>query len=110
MKKDVQFCSMMEPVRFVVEKSLGYSGHEDLMREIHALAADGELLKGMAAFREVYNFTPYGKIFSLTGVWPLRPMFDLAYRIFARNRIAISKFVGRFLANPSSCEGNCHLD
>jgi len=68
-----------------------------LDRELHAVTAEGEVLKGLAAIRRAYALTRYGWLWKITA-WPgLKPGFDRFYLWFARNRLAISRwlFVGR---------------
>jgi predicted DCC family thiol-disulfide oxidoreductase YuxK len=74
-----------------------------LDRELHALTAEGEVLKGLAAIRRAYALTRYGWLWKITA-WPgLKPGFDRFYLWFARNRLAISHrlFVGRTASAPA---------
>jgi predicted DCC family thiol-disulfide oxidoreductase YuxK len=95
---------------------------------IHAVRPDGSLVIGVEVFRLAYGAVGMGRWVAPTG-WPwLKPVFDFAYAIFARNRYGISKaltpFVGwierkriekaaqRALAASSACEGEgevCHV-
>lgn len=63
-----------------------------LMAEIHGQKASGELLKGMAVFRELYTTLGLGWLIGPTA-WPiLKPLFDFLYRIFAKNRSTVARF------------------
>ncbi len=62
----------------------------DMRASIHAVKADGEMVKGVAVFRLAYAAVGLGWITAPTG-WPgLRPWFDRAYAWFARNRYDVS--------------------
>lgn len=77
---------------------------EEFMARIHARRGDGTLFSGMQVFREAYAAVGLGWLLAPTGWWPLRPLFDLAYVAFARNRIRLGRLFGR------SCEdGRCDL-
>jgi predicted DCC family thiol-disulfide oxidoreductase YuxK len=61
--------------------------YEDLMARIHARLPDGSWIQGMQAFRRAYRAVGLGWLLAPTG-WPLlRPLFDVFYRWFARNRL-----------------------
>jgi len=58
--------------------------------EIHAKRPDGSMLKGVEVLRLAYEAVGLGWVLRASA-WPvLRPAFDVAYRAFARHRIAIS--------------------
>jgi len=58
--------------------------------EIHAKLPDGSMLKGVEVLRLAYDAVGLGWVLRASA-WPmLRPAFDVAYRAFARHRIAIS--------------------
>jgi len=64
--------------------------HEALMARIHGVLPDGTRVEGMEVFRRVYRAVGLGWLVAPTG-WPgLRPLFDAAYRWFARNRLRIT--------------------
>ena len=60
---------------------------DDLMGEIHALMADGEVVIGMEVFRRVYAALGLGWITALTSLPGLRSLSDAAYRFFAKHRL-----------------------
>lgn len=63
----------------------------DMMESIHAVKADGGMVKGVEVFRLAYGAVGLGWITSPTG-WPLfKPLFDRAYVHLARNRHRISE-------------------
>lgn len=63
---------------------------EELMGQIHGVLPDGRLITGMEVFRRAYAAVGLGALAAPTG-WPLlRPLFDLFYRWFARNRLRIT--------------------
>jgi predicted DCC family thiol-disulfide oxidoreductase YuxK len=62
-----------------------------LNAEIHGVRPDGSVLRGVPVLRLAYQAAGIGWLMRPTG-WPgLRPAFDLAYRLFARHRQAISR-------------------
>ena len=58
--------------------------------EIHAIRPDGSVLKGVEVLRLAYAAAGLGWVMRPTGWAPLRPLFDLGYRVFARHRRRIS--------------------
>ena len=59
--------------------------------EIHAMRPDGSMLMGVEVLRLAYEAVGLGWVLRASA-WPLlRPAFDVAYRRFARHRIAISR-------------------
>ena len=63
---------------------------ETLMAEIYGRTSSGELVSGMEVFRQLYSAVGLGFVFAPTK-WPLlRPVFDAAYRLFARNRLRLT--------------------
>jgi len=59
---------------------------EQLMGRLHARDARGQWLTGMAVLRAAYAQVGLGALLAPTG-WPLlRPLFDVAYALFARVR------------------------
>ena len=63
---------------------------EQLRGTIHGVTADGAVVTGMEVFRRAYAAVGLGWLLAPTG-WPgLRPVFDRAYRWFARNRMRLT--------------------
>jgi predicted DCC family thiol-disulfide oxidoreductase YuxK len=62
--------------------------------EIHAIRPDGSVLKGVEVLRLAYAAAGLGWVMQPTGWAPLRPLFDLGYRVFARHRRRISAATG----------------
>ena len=68
---------------------------ESFMARIHGRRADGTMIDGMQVFREAYAAVGLGWLVAPTG-WPiLRPLFDVGYRWFARNRVRLGRIFGR---------------
>lgn len=65
--------------------------HAELDAEIHGLCADGRLLCGLEVLRLAYAAVGLGWVLRPTGAAPLRPLFDLGYRVFARHRQRLSR-------------------
>ncbi|HYD79720.1 MAG TPA: DUF393 domain-containing protein [Paucimonas sp.] len=65
--------------------------HRAMLEAIHAVKADGSMVKGVEVFRLAYAAVGLGWITRPTG-WPLlKPLFDRAYVHLARNRHRISE-------------------
>lgn len=63
---------------------------DELMGQIHGVLPTGQLVTGMEVFRRSYAAAGWGALVGFTG-WPvLRPVFDAAYRWFARNRLRLT--------------------
>lgn len=74
--------------------------HERLMAKMHAQLSDGTWVEGMEVFRRAYAAVGLGWFLAPTG-WPLlRPLFDAAYRWFARNRLRLT---GRRRCEAGEC-------
>jgi predicted DCC family thiol-disulfide oxidoreductase YuxK len=75
---------------------------------IHAVRPDGSLVIGTEVFRLAYGAVGLGHLAAPTG-WPLlRPAFDAAYKVFARNRYGISDAVGPLLTRIVALRANRH--
>ncbi|MBX3442077.1 MAG: DUF393 domain-containing protein [Planctomyces sp.] len=64
--------------------------HDELMAEIRGRLPDGTILTGMEVFRRLYAAAGFGFLARLTRLPIVRPLFDAAYRIFARNRLRLT--------------------
>lgn len=82
--------------------------------ELHGVWADGTVVKGLATLRAAYAAVGLGWVLRPTGLAPVRPVFDLAYRLFARYRRPISRVAAplidtvrarRTLARMARCRG-----
>ena len=71
------------------------------LARIHGVLPDGTVIEGVEVFRRAYAAAGLGWLIAPTR-WPvLRPLADLAYQIFARNRL-------RWTGRESACEaGHC---
>jgi predicted DCC family thiol-disulfide oxidoreductase YuxK len=72
-----------------------------VMARIHGVLPDGTVIEGVEVFRRAYAAVGLGWLLAPTR-WPgLRRLAELAYRIFARNRL-------RWTGRASACEaGRC---
>lgn len=60
------------------------------MGRIHAIAADGTVLRDLAVFRRAYQLVGLGWLYAPTS-WPLvAPLVDLAYGLWARWRLRLT--------------------
>src|SRR5688572_13225184 len=69
--------------------SLGPDGrtYEELMAGIHGRLPDGTWIQGVEVFRRLYAAAGFRRLVRASR-WPfVAPLLDLAYRIFARNRL-----------------------
>ncbi len=94
----VQFADIAEP-------SFDPGAHgldaRKVMARIHGVLPDGTVIEGVEVFRRAYAAVGLGWLIAPTR-WPgLRRLADLAYRVFARNRL-------RWTGRASACEaGHC---
>jgi predicted DCC family thiol-disulfide oxidoreductase YuxK len=75
-------------------------GHDrqELLDRIHARRADGGMVEGPEVFRLALAAVGYGWLAAPTR-WPvLRQVSELAYRAFARHRVALSRRFGGIFA------------
>ncbi len=73
----------------------------ELDLQIHAINQAGVVLKGIDVFAELYRILGLRFIATLIENPLLRPIFKLAYRIFAKNRLLIGKVFQSALFVPS---------
>ena len=66
-----------------------------LQAALYGIRPDGSVTVGMATLREGYRRVGLGWLVGWTGWWPARPLFDAGYRQFARNRMRVSRWLGR---------------
>jgi predicted DCC family thiol-disulfide oxidoreductase YuxK len=59
--------------------------------EIHGVMPDGTVLRGMPVLRLAYEAAGLGWVLKPTGWTLAAPIFDFAYKVFARHRHAISR-------------------
>ena len=87
-KQRIRFTDIVDPL-FHAEQDTGLT-HDQLMSEIYGRTASGELVTGMEVFRQLYGAVGLGALFAPTA-WPgLRPAFDQAYKLFAKNRLRLT--------------------
>jgi predicted DCC family thiol-disulfide oxidoreductase YuxK len=74
-----------------------------VMARIHGVLPDGSVVAGVEVFRRAYAAVGLGWLLAPTR-WPgLRRLADLAYRVFARNRL-------RWTGRQAACEeGRCDI-
>ena len=71
---------------------------DEMLEAIHAVKADGTMVRGVEVFRLAYAAVGLGWITRPTG-WPLlKPLFDRGYVHLARNRHRFSEKFGALLA------------
>jgi predicted DCC family thiol-disulfide oxidoreductase YuxK len=64
--------------------------YAEAMGRIHALRADGQVIRDVEVFRQAYALVGLGWLYAPTR-WPLlRPLVDLLYGLWARWRLAIT--------------------
>lgn len=83
-----------------------------VMGQIHGIAPDGALLRGMEVFRRAYGAVGKRWLLAWTA-WPVvRPIADRMYLWFARHRVRISSIVARVLGEqtPVCDSGRCAIN
>ena len=89
----------------------------ELMAEIHGRSPDGTIVKGVEVFRRLYSAVGCGWLVAVTR-WPgVSHVFDVAYTLFARNRLRLTGRcteacripapVGRSFRNRETHESSC---
>ncbi len=68
---------------------LGLS-REALMARIHGRLPDGTIIKGVEVFRRLYAAVGFGWAVALTRLPGISHALDLAYGVFARNRLRLT--------------------
>jgi predicted DCC family thiol-disulfide oxidoreductase YuxK len=64
--------------------------YANAMGRMHALRADGTVIRDVEVFRQAYTLVNLGWLYAPTG-WPLlRPLVDALYGLWARWRLAIT--------------------
>jgi predicted DCC family thiol-disulfide oxidoreductase YuxK len=63
---------------------------QDLMDRIHARLADGTVVEGVEVFRRLYTLVGWGWLVAPTRLPGVRQLLDLAYRLFAKNRLRLT--------------------
>ena len=67
---------------------------DSLLKRLHLRKADGEWLVGLDANVYAWSLTPYGILFKILRVWPIRLIVDFIY-----NRWANQRFKKRYECN-----------
>ena len=65
-------------------------GWAALMDRIHARLPDGTLVEGVEVFRRLYTILGLGWLVAPTRLPGVSHLLDLAYRVFARNRLRLT--------------------
>lgn len=63
---------------------------ERIMARIHGRLADGTLVEGVEVFRQLYGAVGFGPLVALTRVPGVSHLLDVAYGVFARNRLRLT--------------------
>lgn len=80
----------------------------DLNAALHGIGANGTVYTGVETIRLAYAAVGLGWLWAPTG-WPvLRPVFDVAYRVFARHRYAISARLAPFVDRLAQRRARSH--
>jgi predicted DCC family thiol-disulfide oxidoreductase YuxK len=83
-------------IRFVDIADVGFDPRgvgvtrEVLLSRIHARLADGTLVEGVEVFRRLYAALGYRRLVAFTRLPGVAPLFDVAYRWFAKNRLRLT--------------------
>lgn len=60
------------------------------MARIHGRLPNGEWIEGVEVFRRLYAAVGFGPLVALSRVFGIRQLLDLAYDVFAKNRLRIT--------------------
>ncbi len=64
--------------------------HSTLMARIHGRLPDGTLIEGVEVFRRLYSAVGLGPLVALTRLPGISHLMDLAYTVFAKNRLRLT--------------------
>ncbi len=76
-----------------------------LMDRIHGRLADGSLIEGVEVFRRLYAAVGFRWLVRATRLPLIAPLLDLAYRVFAKNRL---KLTGRCTSDACALPASTH--
>ena len=60
---------------------------QKLMDRIHGRLPDGTIIEGVEVFRRLYMAVGFGPLVALTRLPGIAQLLDIAYRVFAKNRL-----------------------
>jgi len=63
---------------------------QDLMDRIHGRLPDGRVVEGVEVFRRIYAALGWPRLVAATRLPGVRQALDVAYRLFARNRLRLT--------------------
>jgi predicted DCC family thiol-disulfide oxidoreductase YuxK len=63
---------------------------EALMERIHGRLPDGSLIEGVEVFRRLYAAVGFASLVTLSRAPGVRQLLDLAYHLFAKNRLRLT--------------------
>lgn len=87
--QQISFTDIAAPSGAARATELGL-GHAQLMARIHGRTADGEIVEGVEVFRKLYAAVGFGPLVAITRLPGVRSALDLAYDVFARNRLRLT--------------------
>jgi predicted DCC family thiol-disulfide oxidoreductase YuxK len=64
--------------------------HDELMAEIHGRHANGDMVKGVEVFRQLYTAVGFGPLVQLTRLPLVRQLLNFGYHLFAKNRLRLT--------------------
>ncbi len=64
--------------------------HDALIKRIHARLPTGELIEGVEVFRRLYAAVGFGTLVAMTRLPVISHVLDLAYEVFAKNRLRLT--------------------
>ncbi len=95
-RRRIRFTDIQAPGFDFAAVGLSYP---DLMARIHGRLPSGELVVGVEVFRRLYAAVGFRRLVALTRLPLVTQLLDLAYRLFAKNRLRLT---GR--CTPELCE------
>ena len=95
-----------DAIRFTDITSIDFSmdpigkDYETLMGSIHGKMPDGRWVSGVEVFRQLYSAVGFGPLVTLSRLPGVASLLDMAYGVFARNRLS---WTGRAGCETGSC-------
>ncbi|KAL2935971.1 hypothetical protein RDABS01_019089 [Bienertia sinuspersici] len=110
-------------IKFVDISSEEYSPEENqgldyitVMGRIHAILADGTVVKDVEAFRKLYEAVGLGWIYAITKYEPIATVADAVYGVWAKYRLQITGrppleeiLESRRMKKEQACDDNCKM-
>ncbi len=84
----IQFIDIAD-LSYAPEEHGGIS-YEEAMGRIHALLPNGQILKDVSVFREIYQIIGLGWVYGITRIKAIETAFNGIYQLWAKSRLVLT--------------------